>query len=143
MTSVVTFQHWITFEPLNQISKTKLFWNLPTCGMEFLIFHYLIILCKSFITPLKLTIFKIFFVACTPVQICRNIICQKNWRYELRRLFVLVFARLNSFHTKASSFPQQSALLDYFAANRLENIPSAPRKASEAAYSLYSLCAPK
>jgi len=39
------FQHWITFVPLNKISKTKLFLNPPTCGKQVIIFNYLIILC--------------------------------------------------------------------------------------------------
>jgi len=30
---------------LNQFSKTKLFWNLSTCGKQVMIFNYLIILC--------------------------------------------------------------------------------------------------
>jgi len=35
------FQQSITFEPLNQISKTKLIWNQPTRGQQVLIFNYL------------------------------------------------------------------------------------------------------
>jgi len=38
-------QHLVTFEPLNKISKTKFFWNLPTCGKQVIIFNYLIVLC--------------------------------------------------------------------------------------------------
>jgi len=36
------FQHRIIFEPLIQFSKTKVFWNLPTLGQNFLNFNYLI-----------------------------------------------------------------------------------------------------
>jgi len=39
------FQLSITFEPLNKISTTKLFWNLPKCGRQVMIFNYFIILC--------------------------------------------------------------------------------------------------
>jgi len=35
------FKHLITFESLNKISKTKLFWNLPKCGRHDTIFNYL------------------------------------------------------------------------------------------------------
>jgi len=35
------FQQSITFEPLNHILKTQLFWNVPTCGQQVLIFNYL------------------------------------------------------------------------------------------------------
>jgi len=34
----------ITFEQSIQSSKTKLFWNLPTCGQQVMIFNYLNIL---------------------------------------------------------------------------------------------------
>jgi len=39
------FQHRITFEPLIQFSKTKVFWNRPTLGQQVLIFNYLNVLC--------------------------------------------------------------------------------------------------
>jgi len=39
------FEHLITFKLLNQISKTKLFWNLPTSARQDIIFNYFIILC--------------------------------------------------------------------------------------------------
>jgi len=35
-------QHRITFEPLIQFLKTKVFWNQLTLGQHFLIFNYLI-----------------------------------------------------------------------------------------------------
>jgi len=40
MAAIFTFQHSIAFEPMNKIKKkkTKLFWNLPTCGKQVLIF---------------------------------------------------------------------------------------------------------
>jgi len=40
------FQPRITFQSLIKISKTKVFWNLPTLGQHFLIFNYLIYLCN-------------------------------------------------------------------------------------------------
>jgi len=40
------FKHQITFEPLIQFSKTKVFWNLPTLGQNFLIFNSVIYLCN-------------------------------------------------------------------------------------------------
>jgi len=40
------FQHRITFEPLIQFSRTKLFWNQLTLGQHVLIFNYSIYLCN-------------------------------------------------------------------------------------------------
>jgi len=40
------FQQSITFEPLNQFLKTKVFCNQPTLGQHFHIFNYLIYLCN-------------------------------------------------------------------------------------------------
>jgi len=37
-----SFTPSITFEPLNQISKTQLFFNLPTLGQNFLMFNYFV-----------------------------------------------------------------------------------------------------
>jgi len=39
MTLVVIFQHRITFELLNHISKAQIFWNVPTCGQQVKIFY--------------------------------------------------------------------------------------------------------